>query len=225
MMASSIHPTISLARAPLLAQLSAEALARLEASASLRAYAPEQVIALEGDPCQEAYFVSDGMVRARRISLEGREHVLGYLGAGACLNLTSALDGGPLLASLEAIADTDIIAVPAERLRALLADDPGLAAAAVLQLAAENRRLSRMAGDLALHSVRARLARFLLDHAEYSPPQQRWTQAAIAANIGTVRDVVGRSLRSLADEGLIRRERGRVRVIDRERLERAAHEE
>jgi DNA-binding GntR family transcriptional regulator len=37
-----------------------------------------------------------------------------------------------------------------------------------------------------------------------------------------VRDVVGRALRTFADDGLIRRERGRLVVVDRTGLEREA---
>ena len=45
-----------------------------------------------------------------------------------------------------------------------------------------------------------------------------WTQEEIVAYIGTVRDVVGRTLRA----GFIRRERGRLVVMDRAGLEREA---
>jgi DNA-binding GntR family transcriptional regulator len=58
--------------------------------------------------------------------------------------------------------------------------------------------------------------------AEDRQPPRRWTQEEIATHIGTVRDVVGRVLRSFAAEGLIRRERGRLVVMDRAGLERAA---
>jgi CRP/FNR family cyclic AMP-dependent transcriptional regulator len=93
------------------------------------------------------------------------------------------------------------------------------------QLAAEVRRLSAMAKELALHPVSSRLARFLLSNAEEDYPRRLWTQDAIAANIGTVRDVVGRLLRAFAEEGLIRRERGRMVVVDRAGLERKAQGE
>ena len=89
-------------------------------------------------------------------------------------------------------------------------------------MAAEVRHLSDMVEGLALHTVRTRLARFLLTQAEGTRHPKRWTQEEIAAHIGTVRDVVGRTLRAFADDGLIRRERGRVVVVDREGLEREA---
>ena len=44
----------------------------------------------------------------------------------------------------------------------------------------------------------------------------------ISTYIGTVRDVVGRTLRTFANDGLIRRERGRLVVVDRAGLEHEA---
>jgi CRP/FNR family transcriptional regulator len=89
-------------------------------------------------------------------------------------------------------------------------------------LSAEVRRLSDMVEELALHPVRTRLARFLLAQLGESSSTQRWTQQEIAAQVGTVREMVGRTLRAFAEEGLIRRQRGRLVVVDREGLEREA---
>jgi hypothetical protein len=49
------------------------------------------------------------------------------------------------------------------------------------------------------------------------------TQAALAAEVGTVREVIVRTLRSLRDRGLIASAgRGRVRVMDRAALQSVA---
>jgi CRP/FNR family transcriptional regulator len=82
--------------------------------------------------------------------------------------------------------------------------------------------LTDLVADLSLHSVRARLARFLLEQAAGGQITQRWTQDAIAAHLGTVRDMVGRSLRAFADAGLIRLARNRIVLLDREGLEKEA---
>jgi len=73
--------------------------------------------------------------------------------------------------------------------------------------------------DLSLHTVRGRLARFLLEQAETDETTRRWTQEEIAAHLGTVRDMVGRTLRAFADAGLVRMERQRIMLLDREGLE------
>ena len=195
-----------------------------------RTFSPGQVVILEGEPCQAAYFVARGVVRTHRLSPEGREHVLAYLGPGEPFSLVPALDGGPHLAAVDAVTDTTLYTIPCERFRQVMRDHHEVALAVMERLAAEVRHLSDMVEDLALHTVRTRLARFLLAYAsaelgevaDVTQPSKRWTQEEVAAQIGTVRDVVGRALRTFADDGLIRRERGRLVVMDRAGLEREA---
>jgi len=195
-----------------------------------RTFSPGQMVILEGEPCQAMYFVVQGVVRTYRLSPEGREQVLAYLGPGEPFNLAPALDGGPSLATVDAVTDTRLYTIPCEHLRRIMRDHHEVALAVLEHLAAEVRRLSDMVEDLALHTVRTRLARFLLAHAstelgevaDGTQSPKRWTQEEVAAQIGTVRDVVGRMLRTFAGDGLIRRERGRLVVADRARLEREA---
>jgi CRP/FNR family cyclic AMP-dependent transcriptional regulator len=187
-----------------------------------RTFSPGQVILLEGEPCQVVYFIAQGVVRTHRLSSEGREQVLAYLGPGEPFNLVPALDGRPNLASVDAVTDTTLYTIPCEHFQRVMRDHHEVALAVMKRLAAEVRRLSDMVEDLALHTVRTRLARFLLAQAEGAQPPKRWTQEEIATYIGTVRDVVGRTLRTFADDGLIRRERGRLVVVDRAGLEREA---
>jgi CRP/FNR family cyclic AMP-dependent transcriptional regulator len=190
-----------------------------------KSYPAGAMILLEGEPRREVYAVARGVVRLRQSSREGREHILGYLGPGSLFNLLPALDGGAAPVTVEAASPVVAYALPGERLLALLRERPQLALALAQHLAGEVRRLQTMVKELALHPVRVRLARFLLQHAESNPPQQRWTQEDLAAQIGTVRDVVGRALRAFAEEGLIRRERGRIVVVNRQALEREAQGE
>ena len=220
----------TLSKLPLFSRLGDDALLEIAPYIQERTFSPGQVIVLEGEPCQAVYFVAQGVVRTGRLSPEGREHVLAYLGPGEPFNLVPALDGGPTLATVDAVTDARLYTISCERLREIMRDHHGVALAVMERLGAEVRRLSDMVEDLALHTVRTRLARFLLTYAsaelsevaEGTQASKRWTQEEIAARIGTVRDVVGRALRTFADDGLIRRERGRLVVVDRAGLERAA---
>jgi CRP/FNR family transcriptional regulator len=195
-----------------------------------RTFSPGQVVMLEGETCQAVYFVVHGVVRMYRLSLEGREQVLAYLGPGETFNLVPVLDHRPNLATAEALTEVTLYTIPCQRFHLVLRDHHGVALTVLEHLAAEVRRLSDMVEDLALHTVSTRLARFLLDHAsevetasaEDNQAPRRWTQEEIASRIGTVRDVVGRMLRIFADDGLIRRESGRLVVIDQAGLEREA---
>lgn len=212
-----------LAKAPLLAPLDEPTRNSLALEMHEARYRAGTLIFLEGDTWPEVAFIAEGLVRLRQSSLEGREYVLGYLGPGAALNLVAAFDGKPAIATAEALTDCTLYLLPAERFRALVKGQNALATRLAEELATEVRRLSGMVKSLALQPVRARLAQFLLSSAEAAPGHSRWTQEMIAEQLGTVRDVVGRALRAFAEEGLIRRERGQVLIVNREALEREAN--
>jgi CRP/FNR family cyclic AMP-dependent transcriptional regulator len=203
-------------------KLSDDTLAKLAYAAHRLSFTPNQVIALEGEPCQALYVVDRGLVRTRRMSLEGREQVLAYYGPGQALDLVPAIDGGLTHATIDAASDVVLYAIPCGRFREMLRTHPDLGAAALGQLAPDMRRLTDLAENLALHTVRTRLARFLLSQAEDAPLRRQWTQEDIAAHIGTVREMVGRTLRSFIAAGIIRRERGRIVILDSNALSREA---
>jgi len=212
----------SLSKLPFLSSLSEDVLVDLALYVHDRDLAPGQVIVLEGDPCESVYLVARGLLRIRRLSREGREQVLSYIGAGGSFNVVSALDGGTSLATVDAVGEATVYVIPCEQFRRLIHQHSEIAVAVSEQLAAEVRRLSDLVESLALYTVRTRLARFLLSAGELERPPRRWTQQEIAAHIGTVREMVGRTLRGFIDEGWIRRQRGRLVIIDREGLMRVA---
>ncbi len=207
---------------PFVGQLPSEELSRVAMRARLLDVSPGQVVALEGEPCTALFFPVRGLLRARRVSMDGREQVLAYIGPGGCFNLVPALDGGSNVATLDALTEARVVSLACTDFRTLLAEHKVVAVAVSEYLATEVRRLSDLVESLALHTVRARLAQFLLDYAGGKAAGRQWTQEAIAAEIGTVREMVGRSLRAFADEGWLRRERKRLVVLDRRALEREA---
>jgi CRP/FNR family transcriptional regulator len=87
-----------------------------------------------------------------------------------------------------------------------------------------------MVEDLSLRSVKSRLAKLLLSEAGRAGQartgaierSQMVTQTEMAARLGTVREMVGRALRELADEGLISIDRRRIVILDQDGLAAAA---
>jgi len=216
----------TLTRFPLFAALGDDARREIASHFQERTFSPAQAIALEGEQCRVACFVVRGIVRVYRLSHEGREQVLAHLGPGGMFNLVPVLDGGSGMASVDALTEVTLYSIPCDRFRQVVRGHRAVALAVTEYLSAEVRRLSDMVEGLALYTVHARLARFLLSQSD--DPQQsshRWTQAEIAAHIGTVREMVGRTLRDLDAAGLIRRQRGRIVIANREELERQARGE
>ncbi|MBM4466824.1 MAG: Crp/Fnr family transcriptional regulator [Chloroflexi bacterium] len=212
----------TLRQLPFFAGLGDDALLEISPYIHERGFSPGQMVISEGQPCQAVYFVVRGVVRVHRLSLEGREHVLAYLGPGEFFNLVPVLDGGPNPATVDALTEVTLYTISCERFHQIVRDHHEVALPILEHMAARVRRLSDMVEGLALHTVRTRLARFLLAQAEDLQSSHHWTQEEIATNIGTVREMVGRTLRAFAVGGLIRRERGRIVVVNREGLEREA---
>jgi CRP/FNR family transcriptional regulator len=215
--------TRTLSEFPLLAGLDQAALRDIAVHVGEATYQPGQIIALAGEVCQGVHMIVQGEVSVRRLSLEGREFVLDYLGPGECFNVVPVLDGGPSLATLEAVSHTVLYVLPCQQFRQLVQENDQVSHAVLDMLAGRVRYLSDAVEGLALHTVRTRLARFLLGRADDPDDDgRRWTQEEIAAHLGTVRDVIGRTLRAFAREGLIRRQGGRMVVADRAALENEA---
>lgn len=222
-----------LSRFPVLAGLDDQVLQALARHAHERRFKAGEMIVLAGERSQAVYLIAHGRVRGERSSLEGREYVLHELGPGELFGLASVLDGGRALSTVMAVSDALLYAVPARDFQRIMDEYPALSLVLLSHIARRVRRLCDVAEGLALYDVRTRLARRLLtytaqtaEHARSSadewPCPSDLTQSDLAAQVGTVRDVVGRTLRSFSQQGLIRRERGRLVVTDLAGLRREA---
>lgn len=210
----------ALQRISLFADLPQTTLARLASVAIRRMYEADETIILEGAPCRVAYFVAAGHVRASRISPDGREQVLVRLGPGQSFNTVPPFrPEGLNHATVRAAEEVTLYAVAGEDLLRLVSEDTHLALALLRDFADRLDHLTDLVEDLSLRTVRGRLARFLLEQAEDDAVAPRWTQAEIAARLGTVREMIGRTLRAFADANLVRIDRQRIVLLDREGLE------
>lgn len=208
----------------LFAGLSQNARRALARAATLRSYQDGQLIMLEGDADAPAFFVLSGAVRIFRTSLDGREQILISLAAGDAFNMPAAfVERGLAPASAAAVSPVRVLSIENAVLRHVVSQTPEIALAVLRDLALKLYHLTDLSYDLGLRSVRARLARFLLAQAQRQEAAPgRWTHQEIAARIGTVREVVSRTLRVLTQEGLIRIERHQIVILDPEALTREA---
>lgn len=198
--------------------------ALVEAAVCLR-YPAGAAIFLEGAPTAGLFAVEQGIVKISRVSLEGREYIMHFAEPGTTFNDVSALDGGPNPANATAFLETTLWLVEPADLQRLARAYPDLAWALIEDLAARARAAVSRAQDLAMRSVRGRLARLLLEETarrDSDVVQRFLTQEDMAAKLGTVREVVGRALRSLAADGIIQFDRHRILILDPDRLAREA---
>ena len=198
-------------------------LLRLQSRAIHQQYTRGRLIILEHDPCPGIYLIESGRVKLFRTSSDGREQVLMLVGPGGAFNDVPVFDGGPNAAAAAAMERTSLYLIPSEHVIAAMKANPDAALAAAKEFAGQLRILAGLVEDLSFRHVTSRVAKLLLEYAEQpGRPGPRLTQQDIAAMVGSVREVVGRSLAALEREGAIRIERARIVVAERDILRRMA---
>lgn len=206
---------------PYFSQLSPRELATVADGMVERQIQAGQIGFLEGEPCAGLYLVVTGQAKIYRLSPDGREQVLSLLNPGDSCNEVPVVDGGLNPATFVAI-DTSKVWIwtgdSMDRLRRVI---PDLNEEIIRSLAGRCRELVDKVHNLSFLPVTARLADFLLQQASEDAELDRkqWTQDEMAAHIGTVREMVGRALRNLEKDELVRFNRHRIEIVDREGLE------
>lgn len=200
---------------------SSEALDALTQIGVALRYPAGTVIFSEGEESSGMFLVAEGVVRISRLSLEGREYTLLLAEPGTTFNDVAALDGGPNPANATAQTDVVVWRMTLTDLRRTVHAHPDLAWVLIESLAARTRVVVTQASDLAMRTVRGRLARLLLQAVEGRDQLEvvrSLTQEELAARLGTVREMVSRTLRSMASDGIITFDRYRIVVLDPARL-------
>jgi CRP/FNR family transcriptional regulator len=206
---------------PLLQGLDPASLSHLAQSAIRRDYEPGGMIFLEGDTAPALYYVATGWVKVVKMSHDGREQILYFLGPGELFGGIGVFVNRPAPATAIALEAAEVWVLPHDAIQQVLMVNPALALAVIEFLANRIAELTDMVAALSLHTVTQRLARVLLEQAEGDVIyRRRWaTQSEMAGHLGTVPEVLNRSLRSLVEGQLIELSRHQIRILDRQGLE------
>ncbi|MDP9455756.1 MAG: Crp/Fnr family transcriptional regulator [Actinomycetota bacterium] len=167
----------------------------------------------EGQPSGAVYFMREGRVKLHRTSggPKSRDQILGVVGDGSVLGLASALEGKPQSHGASALTDCVLYAVFRDDLVNLVLSYPEAALRLAQALAARNRELEDLVGDLVFHSAPQRVARMLLNLATeegrvtkrgvvFEPSLSRQEMAEAT---GISREALSRALSRLAQEGIL----------------------
>ncbi len=183
--------------------------------------APEGAVLFRpGDPCGGFLLLQQGSVRVELLAPDGHALLLYRLGPGDACALTIACLFAQEAYGAEARAETAIAGrlLPAAAFQALMADSADFRAFVMAGFGARMAALLERIETLSFRPVDARLAALLLARG----PVLAATQAEIAVEIGSAREVVSRRLAGLARLGAVELARGEVRVLDPGRLRRLA---
>lgn len=213
----------ALGRTSVFSALSGRGLQELAPHAEVRTHRRHDRLWDRGDPSHEIAVVLSGRLQCSVPGHGGRGWIRAVLRPGGCCGLSALLDRGAQVCGVEALETSRVLHVESEALRDLLDKEPEFALHVARLVTQDLRRAIVCCGQMALQSPLERLAGYLIENADSNGNVRlRETQGQIAAQIGTVREVVGRSFRRLEDDGIVVRRGRTVRILNREDLARLA---
>jgi CRP-like cAMP-binding protein len=178
-------------------------------------YKAGEILQFEGDPPQAMYIFLSGRAKVFRMSQQGREQVILVARAGDHVNLVPMIDEGPCPATVQTLTDAEALVCTLASFKEILTNEPRIAIVMMKELARLQRKMVQLIEELSLHTVQSRLARMLIDNSNNNPPHITMTQSDMASQIGTVREMIARTLKTFDGLGLIKIQQGQIMVVDR----------
>jgi len=182
-----------------------------------------EIILFEDEPAEALYFVFSGVVKVFKTSANGKEQILQLIRPGGSFNDVPVFSGGVNLASAEALGDIVLYYIKKGDVETIQRTYPQVALNVIHVLSRQIQHLISLVEDLSFRHVTERVAKILLEYAgDGGGEKPRLTQQDMAAMIGTAREMVGRSLKTLEEDGSIRMDRNRIIITDHMALREAA---
>ena len=197
---------------------------RLFAQCHRRRYTAKSTIIYAGDRCESLFVVVKGSVTIVIEDDDGREMIITYLNPGdffgemGLFDLPDSTDT-PRSAWVRAKSECEVAEISYSKFRELSQQDPSLLNMLAGQMAERLRNTTRKVGDLAFLDVTGRVAHTLLDLCKQPDAmthpdgmQIKITRQEIGRIVGCSREMVGRVLKNLEDQGLVH-VRGKTMVV------------
>jgi CRP/FNR family transcriptional regulator, cyclic AMP receptor protein len=193
-----------------------EDLAERLLSEAIRIRVPAGALIYRDDESPRVIVVLAGLLRVFLRSVDGRQVTVRYARGGDVAGLALVV-GGPGPTSIQAMTSCSVAALRVDTVRSLLASDARFARTCAEELTRQLNRVLEDLADQAFLSVRERLVHHLLDLATTGDGSRLLVHASqkeLADAVGTVREVVTRTLHGLRDEGLIETGRDVIVLLD-----------
>ena len=191
-----------------------------------RRYQKGRQIVGEQDLTNVVYFLTAGKVRAKRFSATGKEVSYRDLDEGAIFGEYSAIDARPRSATIVALTDCETAVLGQPEFLTLIQEHPAVAMRFINELVQQVRNLSDRVFEFSTLAVNNRIHAELVRMASDAPDEGGGvrriksppTHLEIANRISTHREAVSRELAYLESEGLIKKSRQVLEILDIDRL-------
>lgn len=196
---------------PLFAALSEAEMRALSGRITRLRFGRGELLFNEGDACSGLFLVASGKIRIFKMSPSGREQVLSVETPGSSFAELPVFDGGRYPASASALEDAEVLFISRKDFQNFCREHPEVALKVLAVVGSRLRRLVGIIEDLSFTTVRQRLISVLLRLTEESGTTTKngvrleltKSHQDLAAELGTVRELVSRNLSRLQAEGFL----------------------
>lgn len=205
---------------------------RLAEEAAVLSLKQSEALYQQGDPVPGLFALLAGRVKLYRQSRE-RMQIFSLLVPGDCFGAESLPDDAPTACSAMALTMARALYIAPDRLHLLMADCPDFQIAMLELVSTRLRQFVTLVHNLAFRDVSARLASVLLSLGETDGEpcddglriHRLLTQQELAAMVGTVREVVHRTLKKFERDNLVRITPTHFLLLDTNKLATIARQE
>jgi CRP-like cAMP-binding protein len=221
---------VHLDKIPLLAGVSAETLAQVEAVLQVRKIARGAYVLHKGSPGDHLLFVLSGRLQAVDMTEDGREIGLNLLATGDYFGELSIIDGLPRSASVIALENSLIAFLPRTQALTLIFNTPVIVERLLKRMAASIRRAADYRTILGIPNAFQRVFALLNQFAQIAPGglvviDKLPTQQEMAIMVNTSRESVSRAIQLLTSKGVVEKDLRRLIVRRPDELRRVASNE
>lgn len=180
-------------------------------AAHRRRYPAKATLIYAGDESDSIYYILEGSVTVLIEDEQGREIIVAYLNKGDFFGEMGLFDDDkPRSAWVKAKCECEVAELSYGRFRELAEENVDLLYLLGGQMAERMRKTTEKVGDLAFLDVTGRVARTLLELSRQPDAmthpdgmQIKITRQEIGRIVGCSREMVGRVLKTLSDQGLV----------------------
>ncbi len=223
--AMDVDRVASLRRVPIFSMLESAHLAVLARMTHRQHYRRGHIIYYRGDPGNAMYLLLSGVVKMTLPSdATGSDVLVALLRPGEHFGELAVLDGRPRVVTAEAAEPVEVLAIYRDEVLAFLREHAEASLQVAISVCLRLRHITELLADMAFLDLLPRLAKRLCQLVEVAEGSAAdgttvlINQEALAEMVGATREAVNKQLARLREMGLIETGRGRVRILEAERL-------
>ena len=207
---------------PIFSELADDQLEEINRNFIPQTFKKDNMILIEEEVGSSMFIIISGRVKISRLSDDGREVILSILSEGDFFGEMSILDGQARSATVVAIDDADLLVIRRDDFLKMLKQYPQIAINLLKELAMRLRRADAQIKSLSLQDAAGKVASTILRLADDAGKIKHGMveiselplQQDLANMSGTSRETISRVIKSLCQEGYLKKEGGKLVILD-----------